>query len=121
MAKALLDTNIIIMHLTSQLIIPFPRVGYAISTLTIFELLQLPGLSSPEEESLRAVISICSQLTVTVSIAERAAHLSRTRQRGAIDLLIAATALEHHLPLITKNTSDFRGLPGLKVQASFEG
>src|SRR4051794_21480435 len=108
MAKALLDTNIIILHLTSQLVIPFPKEGFAVSTLTVFELLQLPGLSLQEEQALQAVISICDPLPVTLSIAERAARIGRTRRRGPIDLLIAATALEHDLPLMTRNIIDFR-------------
>ena len=35
---------------------------------------------------------------------------------GANDLLIAATALAHHLTLITHNTREFERVPGLKLE-----
>ncbi|MBI1901831.1 MAG: type II toxin-antitoxin system VapC family toxin [Planctomycetia bacterium] len=34
---------------------------------------------------------------------------------GAMDLLIAATALVHDLTLVTNNLSDFESIPGLRV------
>lgn len=45
-------------------------------------------------------------------------HLSgqgkRVRQR-ALDLLIAATAIEHNLTLVTRNQADYRDVPGLML------
>ncbi len=31
------------------------------------------------------------------------------------DAIIAATALTHHLPLVTRNPSDFAGIPNLRL------
>jgi predicted nucleic acid-binding protein len=36
------------------------------------------------------------------------------RQR-ALDLIIAATALEHDLTLVTRNREDFQDIPGLQT------
>lgn len=36
---------------------------------------------------------------------------------GANDLWIAATALAHHMPVVTRNTGHFRRVPGLDVEA----
>lgn len=41
----------------------------------------------------------------------------RVHQR-AIDLIIAATALEHDLTLVTRNTEDYGDIPGLKIHRS---
>ena len=54
-------------------------------------------------------------LPVTESIAERWGHLAATaKQRGIaikdVDAVIAATALEHGLTLVTRNVKDFAGL-----------
>lgn len=38
----------------------------------------------------------------------------RVNQR-AFDLLIAATAIEHGLTLVTRNTDDYEDIPGLKL------
>lgn len=40
----------------------------------------------------------------------------RVRQR-ALDLMIAATALEHDLTLVTNNSADFQDVPGLRLRA----
>jgi toxin FitB len=55
------------------------------------------------------------QLPVTQAIAERWGDLSGQRQQmgrplGMADGLIAATAIEHGLILITRNVKDFEGI-----------
>jgi tRNA(fMet)-specific endonuclease VapC len=59
-------------------------------------------------------------LNVDDAIAQRAARvgsrLSTPRRRlSTADLLIAATALEHNLSLVTHHTAAFVGVPGLIV------
>jgi predicted nucleic acid-binding protein len=54
-------------------------------------------------------------LPVSEAIAERWGHLAaRTRKQGVtlavVDGVIAATALEHGLTLVTRNTKDYAGL-----------
>lgn len=41
--------------------------------------------------------------------------MSRGSVIGAHDLLIAATALEHELPLLTGNVAEFERVPDLNV------
>ena len=40
------------------------------------------------------------------------------QQIGDLDLLIAATALEHNLTLVSRNVRDFQHIPGLKLYQS---
>ena len=54
-------------------------------------------------------------LPVTESIAERWGHMAAAaRKRGVtlavVDGIIAATAIEHNLTLVTRNTKDYSGL-----------
>lgn len=60
-------------------------------------------------------------LPLTAAIMERfgivRGQLSRQlrRQIGDMDLLIAATALQHDLTLLTRNVRDFQHVPDLKL------
>jgi len=61
-------------------------------------------------------------LPISPEIARRCAQLretlrregKRVRQR-ALDLLIAATALEFGLTVVTRNSEDYRDIPGLSL------
>jgi toxin FitB len=55
-------------------------------------------------------------LPVNLAVAERWGHLCGTAGRPlpAIDSLLAATAMEHGMTLVTRNLADFE-LPGLRV------
>jgi predicted nucleic acid-binding protein len=78
-----------------------------------------------EEAMGRLLDEECTVLEVTAAIAARAGKLrGELRRRGLArtqaDMLIAATALEHRLPLITRNVRDFQdlGIPLLNPFAS---
>lgn len=118
MSRVLLDTNIIILHVANQADLQFSLGSFYISTLTIFELLRYDKLSNREEAAIRDIISVSVPLPVTTAIAEQSALLGRRFRRGAIDLLIAATAIVHDLELVTNNIKDFRNIPGLRIYKS---
>jgi toxin FitB len=42
-------------------------------------------------------------------------HLRQIRRIGLADAIIAATALVHSMPLVTRNVEDFKGIEGLEV------
>ena len=89
-----------------------------ISAVTVFERLRgyrrALRLGKPFHEQLRQfemLAATCVVLRVDAAVADRAAtiwaHL-RARARGALgNILIAATASVHGLPLITRNRRDF--------------
>ena len=51
-------------------------------------------------------------------VAERAGRLRRTDGLQTPEALIAATALERELVLVTRNTRDFRPARGLKIRSA---
>lgn len=80
------------------------------------------GLGDERRDAFEELIRPCEVLDVTVAIAWRYGALSRDlRQRGAPigdnDVWIAATALVHELPLVSRDASHFARNPGLRVLA----
>jgi predicted nucleic acid-binding protein len=73
-----------------------------------------------KEEGLRQLLAPFDELGVTREIAERAGRLRRSGTMRTPDALIAATALDRALTLITRNQRDFAGIVGLKVKKPVE-
>ncbi len=69
-----------------------------------------------EEETVQRLLEAFEEVPVHRPVAERAGRLRRAGGLRTPDALIAATALEHELVLITRNTRDFQAVRGLKVR-----
>ena len=72
--------------------------------------------SNVDEAGLRTLLAPFTELPVDRAVAERAGRVRRETGTRIADALIAATALEHGLALVTRNTSDFERVPGLRLQ-----
>ncbi len=121
----LVDTDVLIWHLrglpkATQRLDQLPSL--TISAITYLELLQ--GMRNQVEMiAVQRSLELrhTERLPVTPAITERAIDLmhrlalSHGLQLG--DALIAATALEHNLPLLTANTKHFAPIDGLSVEA----
>jgi predicted nucleic acid-binding protein len=113
----LLDTNIVLEHLRSGLLNQAnPDVDFAVSVITVTELLRYPGLGREELGIIETFLSITRLIPIDSTIARRAASIGKTRKTKLPDLLIAATAIQHNIPLITKNVKDFIKIPKLVVR-----
>lgn len=99
--------------------------GIAISIITYMEVYQgVERSANPEEAETKvnAFLQSVPLLPFSPTVARRCARLREAlRRQGkrvnarALDLIIAATALEHDLTLITRNTEDYADVPGLKL------
>ena len=90
----------------------------AVSTVSVLEFLEGYEHPSAGERFLEAY----SRLPVTDSVARRGSRLRRRlraegRMIGDYDVLVAATALDAGLPLVTANTTHFQRVEGLTVEA----
>ena len=113
----LLDTNIILEHLRTGVLINTPEdVDFAVSVITVAECLRLPGIGTEERIQIDQLFGIIKTIEIDYSIAQKAAILGRTRKTKLPDLLIAATAIEFNIPLITKNIKDFKNIPDLEAR-----
>ncbi len=59
-----------------------------------------------------------SLLAISLPIAEKWGRLQAVRSLPTVDALLAATALEYHLTLVTRNEADFEGL-GIRILNPF--
>ena len=74
-----------------------------------------------EEETVQRLLEPFEELPVDRAVAERAGRLRRAGGLRTPDALIAATALEHQLMLVTRNTRDFQAARGLKLRPPSRG
>ncbi len=115
--QVLLDTNILILHLSENILATAPSdAEFFTSVISEAEALRFTGLGDDEIHALDDLLKIVTRVSVDQRIARRAGELGRTRSTKLPDLLIAATALELDIPLITKNLRDFKDIPGLTVR-----
>jgi toxin FitB len=107
--RVLVDSDILIDHLRGAR--RLPRIPLAYSVITRCELFA----GRDDADVLRRLLSRMRELSIDSSIAERAGALKRTTQVPTPDALIAATALEHGLALMTRNERHFGRVPGLEL------
>jgi predicted nucleic acid-binding protein len=97
----------------------------SISVITYLEVYQGAAYGETPDVSIRRLEELVASsrlLVITPEIARRCAYLrhhlakqgKRVRPR-AFDLLIASTALEHDLTLVTNNTKDYADIPRLRI------
>lgn len=87
----------------------------AIASVTQIEALGYAGISGEEDSAIRGVISTSLNYPLDDEIIERAILLRQQKKMGLGDAIIAATALEYELPLVTRNEDDFKHIAGLTV------
>jgi predicted nucleic acid-binding protein len=125
----LIDSDWIVEHLANsdeanQLLSQLSEDGIAISIITYIEMYQ-GVLRSPDpkeaERKLQTFVDAVSVLSISAAVARRCAHIRETlRKQGkefrrrVFDLLIAATALEHNLTLVTRNRANYADGPNIR-------
>lgn len=125
--RYLLDTNICVYFL-NQLLPPkaFQLVASAIdrgeavlSVVTQMELLGFAFPSAAEEAITSQFVADLPILPLTDAIVAQTISIRRARKRKLPDAIIAATAVIHKLPLISKDT-DFQNIAELMVVDPFQ-
>lgn len=107
----MVDSDIVIDHIRG--IRQLPPLPLAYSVITRCEL--FAGRDDPER--LRRLLAPMQEFPIDSEIAERGGALKRESQVPTPDALIAATALKHRLPLMTRNLRHFERVPGLTLRA----
>jgi toxin FitB len=95
--------------------------GAMVSIVSRIEALGYSGISAEEEAALEVALRSLPEIGLTEAVAKRAIALRQERKMSLADAIIAATALVHDLPLVTRNVDDFRHIAGLRIINPFAG
>ena len=114
MANVLVDSDILIDHLRGHRRFVRGKDTVHVSAITRAELFS--GRAS-EERVIRRLLEAMADLPVDAAVAERAGRIRRTTAVRLPDALIAATAIEHGLVLLTRNERDFAGIRSLRIKS----
>jgi tRNA(fMet)-specific endonuclease VapC len=125
----LLDTSVVV-ELTDLIRSGQLPLESDISSITLAELSVGPLVAkTPQEQSARqSVLQLVeasfdplpfddTTARVFSRVAAQLRNSGRKTQARAFDALIASVAIQHELPLFTKNPQDFEGIDGLEVVA----
>ncbi len=119
----LLDSNIVIYSTQPAydwLRIEISSQPFAISQATRIEVLGWHRLTLQDKTDLEAFLAAGSMLSITDAVADQAVIMRQGRKMSLGDSIIAATALERDLELVTRNVSDFTHVSGLKLWNPFD-
>jgi predicted nucleic acid-binding protein len=114
LSGTLLGTDVLIDHLRGHRRLRLLDPDLTISVVTRCELF---AARSVDEPILRQTLDVLEELPVDWAIAESAGRLHRTIGIPVPDTLIAATALEHGISVMTRNWRHFELVPGLTLRA----
>ena len=114
MDELLVDTDVFIDHLRAfrRLDAREERLAYSVVTRA-----ELFSGREADRDGIELLLAPFSEHPVDRAIAERAGLVRRTAQLALPDALIAATALERGLELMTRNFGHFERVDGLSLRS----
>lgn len=113
MADVLVDTDVFIDHLRGAKELKPGKNRLHYSVITRAEL--FAGTAGTDLAA--RLLGPFREIPVDRSVAERAGRIRRTSGLRLPDALIAATALDRRLGLVTRNTRDFSSINGLRIRS----
>ncbi|MDX6530068.1 MAG: toxin FitB [Blastocatellia bacterium] len=119
----LLDSNIIIYSAKreyAELRRFMANNAYSVSAVSVIEVLGYHLLRDNQRQYLIEFFRAANVLKISDSVVNEAVELRQTKRMGLGDAIVAGTALEHRLPLVTRNIGDFSWIQNLDLINPFE-
>ncbi len=92
----------------------------SVSAISYVEVLGYHQLSELERKELEQFFATANILPLSSAVLTQAVYLRQKKKMTLGDSLVGATALVHRLTLVTRNTEDFKWIPGLSLLNPFE-
>ncbi|MFN3405822.1 MAG: type II toxin-antitoxin system VapC family toxin [Cytophagaceae bacterium] len=88
-----------------------------IPTVSVISKIEVLGFNAPDEylKVLKDFFNDVLVLDMNSEVVEQTIALRRSLKIKTPDAIIAATAIVYQLSLVTRNTDDFKNIPGLTV------
>ena len=116
--KFLIDTNVLLEYIGSGLPVKANKFmedvvaeDFNISVINRIEVL---GHSSATE-AISTFLDLANQFELTSAVVNQTIELWKIRKIKLPDAIIAATAVEHNLTLVSRNVKDFQNIAGLQL------
>ena len=92
----------------------------SISEITLLEILGYPRLTSEDREDFNQLFKLTETYSISLRVINQAISLRQLKKMTLGDAIIAATALVHSQPLVTRNTKDFEWIEELNLINPFD-
>lgn len=118
----LIDSNIVIYSVLPEhafLDAWLDRADTSFSVITQIEVLGFSQLTDAQRERFEELFGVAATFPLDDAVTQACIRLRCARRMKLGDAIIAATALVHDLPLVTRNVEDFVDIPGLQVVNPF--
>lgn len=98
----LLDTNAVLYYLAgNECMRPYIKKDFSVSVITEMELLSFPKITNEEEKRIRFFLDRCEIIPLNLEIKDKTIELRRKYASKLPDSIIAATAMEKRLTLVS--------------------
>ena len=114
MARILVDTDVLVEHLRGARRFDPIDDEVHVSAITRAELF---AAADTAQAPVTRVLGAMKEIPVDTAIAERGGTIQRLTGIPLGNALVAATALEHNLTLVTRSLWDYKGIAGLNAMA----
>jgi predicted nucleic acid-binding protein len=120
----LIDTNAIIDYLQDKLpeksALFIEKIDFQLSVISRMELLAWPNATDQQLKILQTFIAHSTVFSLPEPVILESIRIRKNFRLKLPDAIIAATTLVFELVLITRNTTDFEKVPGLKLIHSYQ-
>jgi len=125
--KYLIDTNVAIEYIGETI----PEIvlnklddifdeQFYISVINKIELLGFSEITTNEELKFSELINAAIVLALNENVVNRTIQIRKKYRTKLPDAIIAATAIENQLTIITRNTKDFDKIEGVEILSPFD-